>query len=50
MIPQKKLGKPEDIANAVAFLIRKESLYINGINLIIDGGFSCGGFQGHIDE
>ncbi len=50
MIPQKKLGKPEDIANAVVFLTKKESLYINGINLTIDGGFSCGGFQGYIDE
>ena len=50
MIPQKKLGNPKDIANAVSFLTNKESKYINGINLIIDGGFSCGGFQEYIDE
>ena len=50
MIPQKKLGEPEDIANAVEFLTKKESQYVNGINLVIDGGFSCGGFQGYIDE
>tara|TARA_B100000965_G_scaffold401658_1_gene425994 strand:- start:575 stop:1255 length:681 start_codon:yes stop_codon:yes gene_type:complete len=50
MIPQNKLGKPEDIANAVLFLTQEESRYINGINLVIDGGFSCGGFQDYIDE
>lgn len=50
MIPQKKLGMPEDIANAVLFLTQDESSYINGINLIVDGGFSTGGFQELIDE
>ena len=50
MIPQKKLGEPEDIANAVVFLTKKESQYVTGINLVIDGGFSCRGFQGYIDE
>jgi hypothetical protein len=32
------------------FLTSKESKYINGIDLVIDGGFSCGGFQECIDE
>ena len=50
MIPLKKLGKSKDIANAVYFLTQDESKYITGINLIVDGGFSTGGFQGHIDE
>lgn len=50
MIPQKKLGSPSDIANAVYFLTEDSSKYINGINLTVDGGFSCGGFQGPIDE
>lgn len=50
MIPQKKLGSPSDIANAVFFLCQDSSKYINGINLIVDGGFSCGGFQGPLDE
>ena len=50
MIPLKKLGKSKDIANAVYFLTQTESKYITGINLIVDGGFSTGGFQGHIDE
>jgi len=50
MIPLKELGKSNDIANAVYFLTQKESKYISGINLIVDGGFSTGGFQGHLDE
>lgn len=36
----KRLGKPIDIANLVAFLVREESSYITGQEIIIDGGFS----------
>jgi len=50
MIPLSNLGKPEDIANAVFFLTQEESKYITGINLIVDGGFSTGGFQAFLDE
>jgi 3-oxoacyl-[acyl-carrier protein] reductase len=50
MIPQKKIGAPTDIANAVYFLTDKKSKYINGVNLFVDGGFSTGGFQNYIDE
>jgi len=35
------LGKPEDIANACAFLLSDASRWIAGINLIIDGGYSA---------
>lgn len=49
-IPAKKLGDPEDIANAVLFLTSIKSKYISGINLIVDGGFTAGGFQGVLDE
>jgi len=35
------LGKPEDIANACAFLLSDASRWITGINLIIDGGYSA---------
>ncbi|MBP7652636.1 3-oxoacyl-[acyl-carrier-protein] reductase [Candidatus Dependentiae bacterium] len=38
MIPLKRLGEPEDIANAVAFLASEESGYITGQVLIVDGG------------
>ena len=34
------LGKPEDIANACAFLLSDSSRWITGINLIVDGGYT----------
>lgn len=38
--PAGRIGKPEDIANAVAFLISDKSEWIVGQNIILDGGFS----------
>ena len=35
------LGKPEDIANACAFLLSDASKWITGTNLIVDGGYSA---------
>lgn len=37
-IPLKKFGKPEDIANCVAFLCSEEANYITGQVINIDGG------------
>ncbi|WOK94639.1 momilactone A synthase-like [Canna indica] len=34
--------KAEDVAEAVAYLAGDESRYVNGLNLIVDGGFSTG--------
>lgn len=38
--PAGRIGKPEDIANAAAFLISSYSDWIIGQNIIIDGGIS----------
>jgi NAD(P)-dependent dehydrogenase (short-subunit alcohol dehydrogenase family) len=35
-----RLGKPEDIANAVWFLCSDEAAFINGHTLVVDGGWS----------
>lgn len=35
------LGKPQDIANACAFLLSDASRWITGTNLIVDGGYSA---------
>jgi L-rhamnose 1-dehydrogenase len=37
-VPVGRLGRPEDIAGAVAFLASDEASYINGADLLIDGG------------
>lgn len=37
-IPLARVGKPEEVANAVVFLASEESSYITGQTLIVDGG------------
>lgn len=37
-IPVRRLGQPEDIARAAAFLLSDEAGYINGTILVLDGG------------
>ena len=41
-IPSNRLGKPEDIANAVAFLSSDQSDYINGETMHVNGGMYLG--------
>ena len=40
-IPAKRLGKPEDIANATLFLAAPASAYITGQLLVVDGGMTA---------
>uniref|UniRef100_F5HSY1 R-specific alcohol dehydrogenase n=1 Tax=[Candida] maris TaxID=50260 RepID=F5HSY1_9ASCO len=39
--PIGRLGKPEEIASAVAFLCSDEATFINGISLLVDGGYTA---------
>lgn len=37
-IPLGRLGKPEDVAGLVAFLVSDDAAYVNGATFVIDGG------------
>ena len=39
-IPVKRLGKPEEIASLVCYLVSESNSYITGQSIHIDGGFS----------
>jgi NAD(P)-dependent dehydrogenase (short-subunit alcohol dehydrogenase family) len=35
-----RLGQPEDIANAIAFLCSEDAAFITGGELVVDGGYT----------
>lgn len=39
--PLKRLGKPEEIAPAISFLLSDEASFITGHNLMVDGGWTA---------
>lgn len=41
--PLKRLGVPQDVSAAVAYLLSEESAWITGQTLVIDGGITMGG-------
>jgi len=42
VIPAGRLGNPDEIGNTIAFLASEQASYINGINLLVDGGAAKG--------
>lgn len=40
-IPVGRVGEPEDVARAAAFLCSDETAFVNGANLMVDGGDSA---------
>jgi 3-oxoacyl-[acyl-carrier protein] reductase len=41
LVPLRRVGTPEDIANAVAFLVSDQASYISGQIIYVDGGLSA---------
>jgi NAD(P)-dependent dehydrogenase (short-subunit alcohol dehydrogenase family) len=39
-VPQKRVGRPEWVADAIAFLASDDAAYVNGTRLAVDGGIS----------
>jgi acetoacetyl-CoA reductase len=37
-VPMRRMGKPEEIASAVAFLVSEDNSYTTGVNLTVNGG------------
>lgn len=39
-VPARRLGKPQEVAALVAWLVGPENTYVSGQNIVIDGGFT----------
>lgn len=40
VVPSRRIGRPQDIADAVLFLASPRSDYVNGAEIVVDGGFT----------
>jgi len=38
LIPRRAMGRPEEIASVALFLASDDSSYVNGMELVVDGG------------
>ena len=41
-VPLKRLGRPEEVANAIKFMLSDDASYMNGHSLVLDGGMDAG--------
>jgi NAD(P)-dependent dehydrogenase (short-subunit alcohol dehydrogenase family) len=39
-VPLRRIGRPEDVADAAIFLASARASYINGDELVVDGGYT----------
>lgn len=50
MNPAERAGKAQEVAKAVTFLASEDASYINGTEIVIDGGLTSGGQFKHIGD
>jgi len=41
-VPMKRVGRPEEVAESIVWLLSDSSSYVNGETLLLDGGFKAG--------
>jgi NAD(P)-dependent dehydrogenase (short-subunit alcohol dehydrogenase family) len=41
MVPSRRIGEPEDMANVVLFVASDRAAYVNGAEVLVDGGLGC---------
>ena len=40
-VPMKRVGRPEDLAGPLVFLLSDAASFVNGVNLPVDGGWTA---------
>jgi len=40
VVPMRRIGAPQDMADAILFLASDRASYVNGDEIIVDGGFT----------
>lgn len=38
--PMRRIGKPEEVANAILFLLSSDASFVQGHALVVDGGYT----------
>ncbi|AOJ65031.1 hypothetical protein WJ32_21095 [Burkholderia ubonensis] len=48
--PNNGISQPEDVADAVAWLLSDDARFVTGQSILVDGGFTLGGLRPWLNE